>query len=121
VTKPRAPLRYGPGRAIHPEVRRAREAYIGEALQRGETFHQIAAHFEVDTETVKRWWNKTHHSTKYENVFDKERKCLSCGEMFWSEGPHNRRCIRCKSHRPADTPYEPGGYGNSGHKKEPRR
>jgi len=121
MTKPRAPLRYGPGRAIHPEVRRAREKYIGEALQRGETFHQIAAHFEVDTETVKRWWNKTHHSTKYENVFDKERKCLSCGEMFWSEGPHNRRCMRCKSHRPADTPYEPGGYGNSGHRKEPRR
>jgi uncharacterized paraquat-inducible protein A len=121
MTKPQTPARYGPGRAIHPEVRKEREKYIGEALQRQETWAQIAAHFAVDVETVRRWWNKTHFSTKYENVFDKERRCLSCGEMFWSEGPHNRRCMRCKSHRPADTPYEPGGYGSPGRQKEPRR
>jgi hypothetical protein len=99
------PLRYGPGRATPAHIVEAREKYIGEALKRYETWQQIADHFQVDAETVKRWWNKTHVSTKYMRRFDKERKCLLCMKMFWSEGPHNRRCGDCNSHPPQDNPY----------------
>ena len=48
------PMRHGPGKAVHPEVRRQREAYIEAALERGETLVQIAraAGVAVDTENV---------------------------------------------------------------------
>ena len=26
----------------------------------------------------------------------KQRTCLTCGKVFWSEGPWNRRCPECK-------------------------
>ncbi len=27
----------------------------------------------------------------------KERACLTCGELFLSEGPHHRMCARCRA------------------------
>lgn len=107
------PVRHGPGRAVHPEVRRQRDEWIAAALKRGETLAQIAKVAGVTTDTVKRWRDKTHFSTKFENRFDKERRCLSCQVMFWSEGPHNRMCVDCRFNR-SSNPYEPGAYGTSG-------
>ena len=106
------PTRYGPGRAIHPEVRRQREAFIEEAIQRGDTLTKIAATAGVRPETVRRWRDRTS-STKFEGKFDKERKCLTCQELFWSEGAHNRMCTDCRFKK-SHNPYEPGAHGNSG-------
>ena len=111
------PMRHGPGKAVHPEVRRQREAYIEAALERGETLVQIARAAGVAVDTVKRWRDKTHFSTKFENRFDKERKCLSCLEMFWSEGPHNRMCADCRLKK-GTNPYEPGAHGTAGRQRQ---
>jgi len=103
------PLRYGPGRATPAHIVEAREKYIGEALKRYETWQQIADHFQVDAETIKRWWNKTHVSTKYMRRFDKERKCLLCMKMFWSEGPHTivgAATAIATHHKTIPTPYK---------------
>ena len=35
------------------------------------------------------------HMRHITNKDYKERKCLSCGRQFMSEGPSNRRCGRC--------------------------
>lgn len=31
-----------------------------------------------------------------------ERKCMSCGEVFASEGWHNRLCLRCRKRSEPD-------------------
>jgi len=113
---PAPPVRYGPGRSIHPEVRRAREQYIQEALRNKKTWREIAEYWGVDILTVKKWHRNTYEESKYENIYDKERKCLSCGLMFWSEGPHNRMCMKCRGNR-AYNPYEPGSHGTSGRQR----
>lgn len=39
----------------------------------------------------------------------KERACLRCGDMFLSEGPHNRMCNPCRHHGSAEG--EPCSFG----------
>ena len=111
------PVRHGPGRAIHPEVRRQREAFIDAAIARGDTLTSIAAAAGVTPETVRRWRDRTNLSTKFENRFDKERKCLTCQGFFWSEGPHNRMCVDCRF-KASNNPYEPGAYGSPGKQRQ---
>lgn len=37
-----------------------------------------------------------HTSPDSVNYRPARRRCLACGEAFDSEGPHNRRCGKCK-------------------------
>ncbi|AUC54272.1 hypothetical protein CDO87_14280 [Sagittula sp. P11] len=37
----------------------------------------------------------------------KQRPCITCGTLFWSEGAHNRMCDPCRT-RSQEAPYQIG-------------
>ena len=37
-----------------------------------------------------------HSKPREQRELDGPRRCLMCGQLFASDGPHNRICRRCK-------------------------
>ena len=62
-------------------------------------------------ETAEQWRSKPRTffiSRERADVLVKraERKCLCCGSVFESEGPHNRLCDRCRRLSATTTPFD---------------
>lgn len=64
---------------------------------------------------MSRDYHKTPRSERMASVRFKERKCMTCGSPFPSEGAHNRMCDPCRkmSHAMVEG-------GSTGRKTEPR-
>jgi predicted DNA-binding transcriptional regulator AlpA len=74
----------------------------------GLNLREIAARTGLSLSTVSRRLNlKVDKPRKVKVPEGMQRKCLCCGDTFWSQGAYNRLCKRCRasSVSPFDSPH----------------
>lgn len=67
-----------------------------DAFRRGEPIIDIAEKLNRAESTVRSHLKKLGLKRRRAPRRRMKRRCLQCHQMFWSEGPHNRRCGSCK-------------------------
>lgn len=98
------------GRALGLELRKLRwrcppREELVQAIRELGTRSAIAALYDVSGNTVNNWmrgyglepgWQRGGYRERRASFGRKKRRCLRCGGMFPSEGPHNRLCEACR-------------------------
>lgn len=107
VTNHRIPLSEGDAKRRHEFISRARDM--------GWTWERIGMALELAPMAARKWFYRS--GAPVEARTRTKRKCLGCQQPFDSEGIHNRMCRACATS--GYSPYEPGGAGNTGRRKQP--
>ena len=83
------------GRAVSGLTEEELETLL-DAFRRGAPIIDIAERLNRAESTVRSYLKKLGLKRPRVSRRRTKRRCLQCHRLFWSEGPHNRRCGPCK-------------------------
>lgn len=75
---------------------RERKRWMLQKISDGHTRKELAEALGVKHQVVSKAFRRTEVVSNPHREKSVRRLCMTCDAHFWSEGPHNRMCDRCR-------------------------